>query len=333
MRYSIVMPVYRRLEIIEFALKSVFDQSVTPFELIIVDNNTQEKDIFALKKLIESLKGNYSYPIIYIKSPKNSGALARNLGAVIAKGEFVAFLDSDVILDKDYYEILLKYFSKDSNLIGIQGLDRSLLENNSRKSFFSNIVNLFEQFFETSVLFNKKHSFVSPSLAVAHPNLKKDFEINTEWISTCAGIFKRSLFERYKFPEQFITYSNNEYIMFSYNLYKKLEGRMIYTSKAKYRDIQTSYGRINRVSLMYQTQTYDLYIFLRLFDLNFINLLIYIKSRIGYLIYYLSRLIIKKNFSINYYLYSFGSIFYPLFNIRYIIKGDLTFYERDFPIE
>ena len=81
------------------------------------------------------------------------------------------------------------------------------------------MVNFFEQFFETSVLFNKKKSFVSPSLAVAHPNLKKDFEINTEWISTCAGIFKRSR-DKYKFPEQFITYSNNEYIMFSYNLYK-----------------------------------------------------------------------------------------------------------------
>ena len=195
------------------------------------------------------------------------------------------------------------------------------------------MVYFFEQVFETSVLLNKKNSFVSPSLAVAHPNLNSDFETNTEWISTCAGIFKRSLFERYKFPEQFITYSNNEYIMFSYNLYKKQEGRMIYTSNAKYRDIQTSSGRINRVNLMYQTQTYDLYIFLRLFDLNFINLLIYIKSRIGYLIYYLSRLIIKKNFSIKYYLYSFGSILYPLFNIKYIIKGDLTFYERDFPIE
>ena len=333
MGYSIVMPVYKRLEVIEFALKSVLDQSLSPIELIIVDNNTQKKDIFSLKKLIESLKGNYSHPIVYIKSPKNSGALARNLGAKIAKGEFVAFLDSDVILDKDYYEILLKYFYKDNNLIGIQGLDRSLLENNSGKSFFSNMVNIFEQFFETSVLFNRKKSFVSPSLAVSHPNLNNDFETNTEWISTCAGIFKRSLFDKYKFPEQFITYSNNEYIMFSYNLYKKLEGTMIYTSKAKYRDIQTSSGRINRVKLMFQTQTYDLYIFLRLFDLNFINLLIYIKSRIGYLIYYLSRLIIKKNFSLKYYLYSFGSIVYPLFNLKNIIKGDLTFYERDFPIE
>ena len=141
---------------------------------------------------------------------------------------------------------------------------------------------------------------------MAHPNLNSDFEINTEWISTCAGILKDLFSIDINFQNSLLLTPNNEYIMFSYNLYKKLEGRMIYTSKAKYRDIQTSSGRINRVNLMYQTQAYDLYIFLRLFDLNFINLLIYIKSRIGYLIYYLSRLIIKKNFSIKYYLYSLG---------------------------
>ena len=96
-----------------------------------------------------------------------------------------------------------------------------------------------------------------------HPNVKKDFELESEWISTCAGLFKRSLFKKYKFPDQFVTYSNNEYLMFSYNLYKNFEGTMIYTSKAKYRDIQTSKGRINRVQLMYQVQSYDLYIFIR----------------------------------------------------------------------
>ena len=45
----------------------------------------------------------------------------------MSKGDFVAFLDSDVVLDKDYYEILLNYFSVNKKLIAIQGLDRSLL--------------------------------------------------------------------------------------------------------------------------------------------------------------------------------------------------------------
>ena len=69
------------------------------------------------------------------------------------------------------------------------------------------------------------------------------------------------IFKKYNFPDQFITYSNNEYLMFSYQLYKNNEGKMIYTSKAKYKDIQTSSGRISSIELMYQIQTYDLYIF------------------------------------------------------------------------
>ena len=108
---------------------------------------------------------------------------------------------------------------------------------------------------------------------------------------------------------------------------------MIYTSKAKYRDIQTSSGRINKVNLMYQVQSYDLYIFIRLFELNLKNILIYLKSRLGYLIYYFSRLILKKNLSLKLYIHSFISIIYPAFHLLSIIKGDLSFYEKDFPIK
>ena len=69
---------------------------------------------------------------------------------------------------------------------------------------------------------------------------------------------------------------------------------MIYTSKAKYRDIQTSSGRINNIELMYQIQTYDTYIFLHLFDFTAINILIFIKSRIGHLIFNLLDLLREK---------------------------------------
>ena len=254
----------------------------------------------------------------------------------MSKGDFVAFLDSDVVLDKDYYEILLGYFSINKKLIAIQGLDRSMLldsKTNNRFKLIDKLIYLFEDFFETSTLLNKRNGYVSPSLAVAHPNVQIDFEVRSEWISTCAGIFKKYLFDKYKFPDQFITYSNNEYVMFSYNLYKNNEGEMIYTSKAKYKDIQTTSGRINRVQLMYQIETYDLYIFINLFEINIRNLFIYFKSRIGHLIYYLMRLIFNKNTSIKFYFHSVFSIFYPLFNIFSIIRNDLSFYEKDFPIK
>ncbi len=336
MQYSIVMPVYKRSEIISLSLNSILSQSFAPLELIIVDNNTKDKETKKLKKIINDYSKKTTHPIIYKKCPKNSGALARNMGAAVASGDLIAFLDSDVVLDFDYYETLAKYFDSDDKLIAIQGLDRSLLEVEISRGNSNTIKKLtyhFEQIFETSLLFNKKKPYVSPSLAIAHPSLADEFELYSEWISTCAGIFKKSLFKKYKFPEQFITYSNNEYLMFSYQLYKNDEGKMIYTSKAKYKDIQTNNGRINRIELMYQIQTYDLYIFIRVFKINFKNIIIFIKSRIGHLLFYQARLIIKKEFSLNLFINSIGSIFYPFFHFYSIIKGDLSFYERDFPIK
>lgn len=336
MKYSIVMPVYKRFEILRFTIESISSQSYKPSELIIVDNNIKEEDISLLKDYVDSIREKLNFKVIYAKSPKNSGAQARNLGAKLVSTQLVAFLDSDVLLDDNYYEKLVKYFSKDEKIIAAQGVDRSLLVKRNFKNLqklFHQMIYLFEQFFETSVLFNKQHPYVSPSLAVAHPNLENDFELYTEWISTCAGIFRKSLFNKYSFPDQFITYSNNEYLMFSYNLYKNSEGKMIYTSKAKYKDIQTYEGRISRINLMYQIETYDLYIFINLFDLNLKNLFIFLKSRLGHLFYYIMRLLLKKNLSTKLYLHSVISIFYPLLHIKSILKNDLSFFENDFPIE
>lgn len=108
---------------------------------------------------------------------------------------------------------------------------------------------------------------------------------------------------------------------------------MLYTSKAKYRDIQTSSGRVNKIDLMYQIETYDLFIFIRLFDLNFKNIMIYIKSRIGHLIYYIASSLIKRKLSFKLYFHAINSILYPFLHISSILKGDLSFYQNDFKIK
>ena len=336
MKYSVIIPIYERLEIFDLVLDSVLKQTFQPFEIIIVDNNINHLITNNLLKVISFFKKKVSFEVHYLKSPINSGSIARNLGALKAKGELVAFLDSDVVLDKDYYEKLIKYFVNEKNIIGIQGLDKSLIEKNNGPTqikFFNKFIYFIEQFFETSALYNQNKCYVSPSLAVSHPNVNKEFEIDSQWISTCAGIFKKSLFKKYFFPKGFVTYSNNEYLMFSYQLYKNKEGRMIYTSKAKYRDLQTKSGRIKKIELMYQIEAYDLYIFIRLFNLDLKNIFIFLKSRIGHLIYYFGSSILRKEISLKTYWHSIKSIIYPFINISSIIKGDLSFYENDFPIK
>ena len=334
MKYSIVIPAFKRSDILERTLYSVYNQTLMPYEVILVDNNINNLESSKLIKLLTKFSKK-NFTINLIKSTKNSGAVARNIGAKYSKGDIVAFLDSDVILDPNYYYEISKYFKKFDDLVAIQGVDKSLIESQlelKNLDFFSKIFYKIEQFFETSLLFNKNNSFVSPSLAVAHPSVIEDFEINSQWISTCAGLFKRDLFEKYSFPNQFITYSNNEYLFFSYSIFKGKEGKMIYTSKAKYRDIQTSSGRLKSKTLMYQIQVYDLYIFIKLFRIKPINILIFFKSRIGHLLLNLYKTFKKKRFSLIDYFYSIDSIFYPFRNLKLILKEDLSFYEKDFPI-
>lgn len=333
MKYTIVIPVFKRLEIINLCLDSIISQTMKPIEVIFIDNNIGRNDSNKLKFIVDEFSKSTNISTRLIKSPKNSGAIARNIGANLSNTEYIAFLDSDVVLEDEYYEIIGNYFKKNSKLIAVQGLDKSLIDfQNSLNKFniFKKIFILLEQIFETSFLFNKKKALVSPSLAVSHPNSLEEFEVISEWISTCAGVFKKKLFDKYSFCSEFITYSNNEYLFFSHKLFQDKIGLMLYTSKAKYRDIQTNLGRINKIALMYQIQTYDYFIFLNLFKLNFYNLFIFIKSRFGHLILNLIKLIIKKELSIINYFHVIFSIFYPLIFIRSITKGDLSFYENHF---
>ena len=89
----------------------------------------------------------------------------------------MAFLDSDIVLNRNYYEIILNFFKIHNDLIAIQGLDINLIINNKNfesLSLFKKALHYFEQIFETSTLLNREKAYVSPSFTVAHPKLKEN---------------------------------------------------------------------------------------------------------------------------------------------------------------
>ena len=132
MKYSIVIPIYKRGDIIQNCLNSISEQSLKPCEIIIVDNNVDIEESIILRDNINDFKLKNNISIRMLSSPKNSGAIARNIGASASVGEIVAFLDSDVILDKNYYSILISYFKRFDDLIAIQGVDHALIESQMR---------------------------------------------------------------------------------------------------------------------------------------------------------------------------------------------------------
>ena len=143
-------------------------------------------------------------------------------------------------------------------------------------------------------------------------------------------MFRKEAFEFSRFPENFITYSNNEYLYFSYSLFLQQAGKLVYTSKVKYKNIFTNDGRLPTLPLIYQMEVNDYFIFIKLFKKNPKNIIIFAKSRIGRLLYNIYQSIFKTKISIRLIYHSFGASIYPLINIKKIFNGDLSFYERDF---
>ena len=108
---SIVIPTYNHAKFISKALKSVIDQTYKNWEAIIIDNESVDETC----KLIN----NFNDPRIKYFKITNEGVIAksRNLGIKEAKGDWVAFLDSDDWWTKDKLEVCFSKICKNTDFI------------------------------------------------------------------------------------------------------------------------------------------------------------------------------------------------------------------------
>ncbi len=86
---SVIVPTFNREKTILRAINSILKQTYKDIEIIIVDDCSNDNT----ENIIKSLDNDR---VIYIKHKKNMGACAaRNTGIKVAKGDYIAFLDSD----------------------------------------------------------------------------------------------------------------------------------------------------------------------------------------------------------------------------------------------
>lgn len=104
MKVSVVIPVYNRANIVSKAIDSVVNQTVKPFEIIVVDDGSSDN-------LSSLIKNNYKNIKYFYQSNKGVSA-ARNLGINNATGDFIAFLDSDDEWKKEKLEKHIEFIKK-----------------------------------------------------------------------------------------------------------------------------------------------------------------------------------------------------------------------------
>ena len=119
-KVTVIIPTYKRADMMDKALESVLNQSYQDFEIVIVDDNgkgtPEQKDT---EQYIKKFEGDTR--IKYLINEKNMGACAsRNRGIHASDTPFKAFLDDDDRWEKDFLKAVIERFDEDStNRIGV----------------------------------------------------------------------------------------------------------------------------------------------------------------------------------------------------------------------
>ncbi len=115
---SVVIPTYKRAELLSRAIDSVLNQTYPDIECIVVNDNIPNDEYSkVLYRLLEKYKPDNRF--VFLEQEKHiNGAEARNCGIRNAKGEYVAFLDDDDWWKPEKIERQVAFIKKQSELCG-----------------------------------------------------------------------------------------------------------------------------------------------------------------------------------------------------------------------
>lgn len=128
MLVSVIVPCYNSARDIEKCLISIMNQSYEEFEIIVIDDGSKDN---SKEKILSLAKKDNRIKFI---SQANSGvSKARNNGILHAKGDYIAFIDSDDYVDKSYLEHLINQVNYDDYDIIISGFCYEQIDGESVK--------------------------------------------------------------------------------------------------------------------------------------------------------------------------------------------------------
>ncbi len=96
-KFSIILPTYNRAHLISTAIESVIAQSITDWELIVIDDGSTDNT----KEIVFSF---HDSRIMYGHQENKGRSIARNAGLHNARGTWICFLDSDDWYLEDHLE-------------------------------------------------------------------------------------------------------------------------------------------------------------------------------------------------------------------------------------
>jgi glycosyltransferase involved in cell wall biosynthesis len=112
MNLSIVIPVYNEAEHLGACLEAIAAQSIVPYEVIVVDNNSTDTTVAIAER----------YPFVTILRERRQGVVyARDRGFDAARGQIIGRLDADSVIAPDWVATAQQLFDENPALTAVTG--------------------------------------------------------------------------------------------------------------------------------------------------------------------------------------------------------------------
>jgi glycosyltransferase involved in cell wall biosynthesis len=112
MRFSVVIPCRNAERTVSRAVRSAFEQTEPPFEVLVVDDASDDGSVEAAR--------DAGARVIRNSRRRNAGG-ARNAGMEAARGDAFAFLDADAVAPRDWLDRARRIFESDPMVAGVGG--------------------------------------------------------------------------------------------------------------------------------------------------------------------------------------------------------------------
>jgi len=278
LKSSVVIPTYYRSYDLFRLFESLLKQLVKPEEVLVIDDTPTTE----IKHICEEYNGEFSrigITLYYVKqhgSPR-SISIARNLGAKMAHGDIVIFIDSDIMLYPDYIEKVMGVFQKNPKTVGVGGW----FSPNTRRQISAKGIHYH---------FNQTLCKIF-ALERDSRNSCKNFEyplvlsrtIHCQWLLGGSMSLRRSVFNEFQFDENLKGYSWGEDFLFSNLIIKKYPESLLITPDARSINVCSGEARLEGKELFNLQMRNAKYILTKLW--GFKGLLLFGRQHLGILFF------------------------------------------------
>ncbi len=249
---SIIVPVYQVEQYIENCIISICNQTFTDYEVVLVNDGTEDKSVEIAENILKRLKIKY-----LVINQKNRGlSAARNTGIKEANGKWIVCIDSDDVIYKDFLKILHESFIDNDVKVSIGNFQ--MVNNNElfKEPCMIQKSRVFEKHEMLQKFLTRKIKIISPAIMIEkeyfvnnnlfyNENIKFSEDQQFIWrvlfITNKYSYNNTQIYNYYRRPNSIMTSSSAEKITISYS------GFIDFTNDLKRQNMKEHYNVIEMI--------------------------------------------------------------------------------------